>query len=110
MWNIPWVHDLAVVEQQLARGDAACTKAGRDPKTLERSVALQVNLPRPAGTSAGALMEQSRPQALTGDASETAAHLKSYADAGVSHVQLWLDPATPAAIASFGDVLARLDA
>ena len=107
-WNIPWVHDLDTVKTQLERGAQACRDAGRDESSLSYSVALQINLPRPAGTSAGALMEQSRPQALTGSPDELAAHLRSYADAGVSHVQLWIDPATPAAIESFGEVLEKL--
>lgn len=107
-WNIPWVHDLDTVKAQLERGAKACADAGRDPSTLSYSVAMQIDLPRPAGTSSGALMEQSRPQALKGSPDELAAHIRSYADAGVSHVQLWLDPATPQAIASFGEVLEKL--
>jgi alkanesulfonate monooxygenase SsuD/methylene tetrahydromethanopterin reductase-like flavin-dependent oxidoreductase (luciferase family) len=110
MWNIPWRHELEDVKSELARGDEACQKAGRDPATLERSVCMQVDLPRPTGASRGDLMDQSRTQALKGSPSELAEHLRSYADAGVSHVQLWIDPSTPEAVASFAPVLAALDA
>ena len=110
MWNIPWRHDLADVISETERGEKACAELGRDQATLTRSVCLQVDLPRPAGTSRGDLMDQSRTQALKGAPDEIAAHLKSYADAGVSHVQLWLDPSTPDALESFGEVLAKLDA
>jgi alkanesulfonate monooxygenase SsuD/methylene tetrahydromethanopterin reductase-like flavin-dependent oxidoreductase (luciferase family) len=108
MWNIPWRHELEDVKSEIARGAEACAKAGRDPSTLAKSVCLQVDLPRPAGTSRGDLMDQSRAAALKLDPDELAAHLKSYADAGVSHVQLWIDSSTPAAIESFGEILAKL--
>jgi alkanesulfonate monooxygenase SsuD/methylene tetrahydromethanopterin reductase-like flavin-dependent oxidoreductase (luciferase family) len=107
MWNIPWRHNLDDVVSETTRGEEACRELGRDPSTLTRSVCLQVDLPRPAGTSRGDLMDQSRAAALKVDA--IADHLRSYAEAGVSHVQLWLDPSTPAALESFGDVLADLD-
>jgi alkanesulfonate monooxygenase SsuD/methylene tetrahydromethanopterin reductase-like flavin-dependent oxidoreductase (luciferase family) len=107
MWNIPWRHDLEEVKAELTRGDEACREAGRDPASLQRSVALQIDLPRAPGTSRGALMDASRPTAVKGTNDEIAAHLRSYADAGVDHVQLWLDPATPAAVESFAPVLER---
>lgn len=110
MWNIPWRHHLADVKSELARGDEACAKAGRDPSTLARSVCLQVDLPRPAGGSRGDLLDQSRTTVVKGSNDEIAAHLKSYSDAGVAHVQLWLDPVTPAALESFAPVLAALRA
>jgi alkanesulfonate monooxygenase SsuD/methylene tetrahydromethanopterin reductase-like flavin-dependent oxidoreductase (luciferase family) len=110
MWNIPWRHSLDEVVAENARGDEACRAAGREPKSLSRSVCMQVDLPRPAGSSRGDLMDQSRQVALKLSPEELVAHLRSYAEAGVEHVQLWLDPSTPDAIASFGDVLAKLDA
>jgi alkanesulfonate monooxygenase SsuD/methylene tetrahydromethanopterin reductase-like flavin-dependent oxidoreductase (luciferase family) len=46
---------------------------------------------------------------LTGSPAEIAAGLRAYADAGVSHVQVWLEPNTPAGIAAFAPVLEELD-
>jgi hypothetical protein len=46
---------------------------------------------------------------VTGSAAEIAAELRAYADAGVSHVQVWLEPNTPAGIAAFAPVLEALD-
>jgi alkanesulfonate monooxygenase SsuD/methylene tetrahydromethanopterin reductase-like flavin-dependent oxidoreductase (luciferase family) len=106
-WNIPWRHDLADVVSEIERGDKACVDFGRDPATLSKSVCLQVDMPRGPDNPRTDLMEQSRAQALKADA--IADHLRSYAEAGVSHVQLWLDPSTPEAVASFGEVLADLD-
>ncbi|MCC2629833.1 MAG: hypothetical protein K0S14_3483 [Thermomicrobiales bacterium] len=46
---------------------------------------------------------------LTGSAGEIAAGLRAYADAGVSHVQIWLEPNTPAGIEGFAPVLEELN-
>ena len=40
---------------------------------------------------------------------EIAAGLREYADAGVSHIQIWLEPNTPAGIEAFARVLEELD-
>jgi alkanesulfonate monooxygenase SsuD/methylene tetrahydromethanopterin reductase-like flavin-dependent oxidoreductase (luciferase family) len=104
-WNIPWRHDLADVVSEIERGNKACADEGRDPASLGKSVCLQVDLPR--DTPRSALVDQSRAQALKSDG--IVDHLRSYAEAGVEHVQLWLDPATPAAMASFGETLKELD-
>jgi len=106
-WNIPWRHTIDEVVSETERGEKACAELGRDPASLERSVALQVDIPRGPDNPRSDLMNQSRAQALPFDG--IADHLRSYAEAGVSHVQVWLDPATPEAIATFGDVLTDLD-
>jgi alkanesulfonate monooxygenase SsuD/methylene tetrahydromethanopterin reductase-like flavin-dependent oxidoreductase (luciferase family) len=106
-WNIPWRHVLDDVVSEIERGDKACVDFGRDPATLSKSVCLQVDMPREADNPRSELMNQSRAQALKSDG--IVDHLRSYADAGVSHVQLWLDPATPDAVASFGEILTELD-
>jgi alkanesulfonate monooxygenase SsuD/methylene tetrahydromethanopterin reductase-like flavin-dependent oxidoreductase (luciferase family) len=46
---------------------------------------------------------------LTGSPAEIAAGLRAYADAGLSHVQVWLEPNTPAGIEAFAPVLQELD-
>ena len=46
---------------------------------------------------------------LTGSSAEIAAGLRAYADAGLSHVQVWLEPNTPAGIEAFAPVLEELD-
>jgi alkanesulfonate monooxygenase SsuD/methylene tetrahydromethanopterin reductase-like flavin-dependent oxidoreductase (luciferase family) len=48
-------------------------------------------------------------QALSGSTEELAAALRAYADAGIEHVQIWLDPSTVAGIEAFAPVLALLD-
>jgi alkanesulfonate monooxygenase SsuD/methylene tetrahydromethanopterin reductase-like flavin-dependent oxidoreductase (luciferase family) len=86
----------------LEKVDAACEAAGRDPKTLERSAAVIVEVgPHEPSAMTG--------PPLTGSPAEIAAGLRAHADAGLSHVQVWLEPNTPAGIAAFARVLEELD-
>jgi probable F420-dependent oxidoreductase len=82
--------------------DAACAETGRDPATLERTAAVIVEV-GPHGPS-----PMSTPP-MTGSSEELAAWLRAFADAGVSHLQVWLEPTTVAGVAAFGPVLAALD-
>ena len=86
----------------LERVDAACEAVGRAPNTLERSAAVIVEVgPHEPSAMTG--------PPLTGSAAEIAAGLRAYADAGVGHVQVWLEPNTPAGIEAFAPVLDALD-
>jgi alkanesulfonate monooxygenase SsuD/methylene tetrahydromethanopterin reductase-like flavin-dependent oxidoreductase (luciferase family) len=86
----------------LEKVDAACETAGRDPATLDRSSAVIVEVgPHEPSAMTG--------PPLTGTPAEIAAGLRAYADAGLSHVQIWLEPNTPAGIEAFAPVLAELD-
>jgi alkanesulfonate monooxygenase SsuD/methylene tetrahydromethanopterin reductase-like flavin-dependent oxidoreductase (luciferase family) len=86
----------------LEKVDAACEAAGRDPSTLERSAAVIVEVgPHEPSAMTG--------PPLTGSPADIAAGLHDYADAGLSHVQIWLEPNTPAGIEAFARVLEELD-
>jgi alkanesulfonate monooxygenase SsuD/methylene tetrahydromethanopterin reductase-like flavin-dependent oxidoreductase (luciferase family) len=86
----------------LEKVDAACEAARRDPATLERSAAVIVEVgPHEPSAMTG--------PPLTGSPAEIAAGLRAYADAGLSHVQIWLEPNTPAGIEAFAPVLDELD-
>jgi probable F420-dependent oxidoreductase len=93
IWNAWARQTLEELAADRAKVDAAMEAAGRDPATVERTVSLLVDLPtatgRPSEAKAG--FQAREPE-------ELAAHLSSYADAGISHVQLMLDPNTPAGI------------
>jgi alkanesulfonate monooxygenase SsuD/methylene tetrahydromethanopterin reductase-like flavin-dependent oxidoreductase (luciferase family) len=83
--------------------DAACAAVGRDPATLARSATVLVHtLPEVPLTTAAHVP-------LRGTPEELAATLRVYADEGISHVQLWIEPVTPAGIAAFAPVLELLD-
>ena len=91
--NIPALQD---------RIDAACREAGRDPATLERTVAVMLEVGPHAPSTMSAVP-------LSGSSEELAAGLRAYADAGISHVQLWLEPNTLDGLAAFAPTLELLD-
>ena len=93
IWNAWARQTLEELAEDRQRVDAALEAAGRDPATVERTVSLLVDLPtatgRPSEEKSGLTPRQPE---------ELAAHLAGYADAGISHVQLMLDPNTPTGI------------
>jgi alkanesulfonate monooxygenase SsuD/methylene tetrahydromethanopterin reductase-like flavin-dependent oxidoreductase (luciferase family) len=110
-WNTPWCHDVATVADHRETVDAACRTVGRDPASLQRTVSLMVDLPgretrnQPAWVAAyrGSL----GPIRLPPDA--LSERLLAYADHGISHVQIWLEPNSRAGVDAFGAVLEALD-
>jgi probable F420-dependent oxidoreductase len=104
-WNVWYSHTgnrAEGVTSLLADVDAACAEAGREPKSLERTVAVLAEV----GPHAPSTMSV---PPLTGSPEELAADLRAYADAGVSHLQVWLEPNTLEGIKAFGKVLEALD-
>lgn len=90
------------------RVDAACLAVGRDPGEVERTVALLVAFPDAIGRAAGSDTDAT-PEPIPSDASTLAPALRAFADAGVRHVQLVLDPITVDSIAALAPTLAALD-
>jgi alkanesulfonate monooxygenase SsuD/methylene tetrahydromethanopterin reductase-like flavin-dependent oxidoreductase (luciferase family) len=88
--------------------DAACRRVGRDAATVERTCAVYVQLTGGKGRHGGVDKEADVPP-LTGSIAELAAAMRQYAAAGISHVQLVLDPITVEAIEEFAPVLEELD-
>jgi probable F420-dependent oxidoreductase len=84
--------------------DAACHAEGRDPATLQRTVAAFVAFDLPGTTGHP---DVTRP--LRGEPDEIAAELRAYASEGISHVQIYLDPMTLAGVEAFAPVLEALD-
>ena len=89
------------------RVDEACRKAGRDPAEVERTLALVVGFEGALGRDSAVANEPFQP--IPGDPATLAATLRAFADAGVSHVQLVLDPITLDAIRALEPTLAALD-
>jgi alkanesulfonate monooxygenase SsuD/methylene tetrahydromethanopterin reductase-like flavin-dependent oxidoreductase (luciferase family) len=112
MWN-EW-HDRVFntpegAAQMSALVDDAARAAGRDPSEIERTVTVLVQLPGGTGRAAGSEIAKPTPP-LTGTNEELARAIARYADVGISHVQLVVDPITVESIESLAPMLEHLDA
>jgi probable F420-dependent oxidoreductase len=87
--------------------DEACAAAGRDPATLERTVAVLVQVEGGAIPPRGGSQEKAPP--IRGSAEEMADALRAFAAEGIAHVQLVVDPITVSSIERLGSVLEELD-
>lgn len=90
------------------RIDEACRAAGRDQSEVERTLALFVAFPGAQGRSMGDL-EEAEVEPISGEPEVLAARLREFAEEGVGHVQLVLDPITEETIRALGGALERLD-
>ena len=111
-WNA-WYADTGNSPAGVARlrdiVDAAAVLAGRDPAAIERTVAVQVQMPGGAGRVMGDTSDRMAVPPLTGTPEMMAAELRAYAAAGIGHVQLVVDPITEASVAALAPVLELLD-
>jgi len=88
--------------------DEAVTAAGRDPSEVERTTTILVQLT--GGKGRGTRREYAEPTPpIKGTSEELAQAIDSYADVGISHVQLVLDPITVGSIEEVAPVLEILD-
>jgi alkanesulfonate monooxygenase SsuD/methylene tetrahydromethanopterin reductase-like flavin-dependent oxidoreductase (luciferase family) len=91
--------------------DAACAEVGRDPRTLERTATVLVELPgavaHPGGYPGWDPGEEG--EALSGEPDELADAFRAFAQEGVSHLQVWVNPCTPAGVEALAPVLNMLD-
>ena len=83
--------------------DAVCESIGRDPASLERSVAVLVDFEGAYGRPG-----QTVPS-LSGPPEKIAEEFRAYADLGISHLQIYPDPCTVGAIEQLAPVLELLD-
>jgi alkanesulfonate monooxygenase SsuD/methylene tetrahydromethanopterin reductase-like flavin-dependent oxidoreductase (luciferase family) len=109
MWNA-WSQDYGNtregLQKLLDRVDGIAERVGRDPSTLEKSVAPMLRM---KGGS-GRISEYGTPAMLDGtDLGLLADELHAYAEMGIAHVQLVLDPITADTISQLAPLLERLD-
>jgi probable F420-dependent oxidoreductase len=83
--------------------DAACRSVGREPATLQRTVAVLVQVETGEVARRGGPQEKAQP--LRGSAEELADQLRAFAAEGISHVQLVADPITVESVERLGAVL-----
>jgi probable F420-dependent oxidoreductase len=111
-WNA-WYADTrnspAGVAPLRERVDAAARAAGREPVSIERTVAVQVQLPGGTGRVMGDTDPKQAVAPLRGTAEAMAEELRAYAREGIGHVQLVVDPISEASVAALAPVLELLD-
>ncbi|MEA2513919.1 MAG: hypothetical protein QOJ59_3406 [Thermomicrobiales bacterium] len=107
-WYGDFGNDPAALAPLLAKVDAACFAAGRQPSEVTRSVAILVGMTGSTGRAAADPAERAIAP-WKGTPEELAEHLRAFARAGIGHVQLVLDPITIEAIEEFAPVLEILD-
>lgn len=89
--------------------DDACRSAGRDPAEVERTIALFVEFPGAQGRSMGDL-SVADVEPIPGEPAKLEPMLRAFADEGVGHVQLVLDPINADTIRALAPTLERIDA
>jgi len=111
-WNADWFVHPDQAPPVRAEVDAACAAVGRDPATLERTLAVLVDAsgwhPRP-GQNWPTDLRARIGSPVSGTPDEIAHVLRGFAAEGIRHVQVWLEPNTIAGIEAFAPVLDLLD-
>jgi alkanesulfonate monooxygenase SsuD/methylene tetrahydromethanopterin reductase-like flavin-dependent oxidoreductase (luciferase family) len=95
------------IGEQMGQVDEACREVGRDPGAVERTAAVFVELP---GATGSRDFDSGSAPPISGAPEQIAASLRAFADAGIGHVQLVIDPVTPAGVEALAPVLEALDA
>jgi alkanesulfonate monooxygenase SsuD/methylene tetrahydromethanopterin reductase-like flavin-dependent oxidoreductase (luciferase family) len=99
VWTV-WMknrpEDVPTINERI---DAACVAIGREPASLQRTVAIRIDLPGRLPKPGEAISP------ISGSLPDIAETLNHYAELGVSHVNVWLEPNTRAGIEAFAPVL-----
>jgi probable F420-dependent oxidoreductase len=96
-WNTAWHVEPTVVKERYEEFKKACAVVGRDPASVELTVGTAVRLPS-ADETAG------EEKAILGSNEEIARQLQSFAEVGVSHLIVALEPAGIESIEQFGRI------
>jgi alkanesulfonate monooxygenase SsuD/methylene tetrahydromethanopterin reductase-like flavin-dependent oxidoreductase (luciferase family) len=89
--------------------DRVAVESGRDPASIERTVAVLVQLPGGTGRVMGDTDPRQAVAPLAGPPNVIAEGLRAYAREGIGHVQLVVDPITTASVEALAAVLEDLD-
>ncbi|HSM46103.1 MAG TPA: LLM class flavin-dependent oxidoreductase, partial [Acidimicrobiia bacterium] len=84
--------------------DEACRDVGRDPSEVERTAAVYVQLSRGEGRSAGS-PEKTQAEPIAGSHEEIASELGAFADVGIGHLQVVLDPIDAAGVEELAEIV-----
>ena len=107
-WAINRVEDVPPLR---AAVDAACRDVGRDPATLQRTVAVLLDMPGSAPpTPFAAGLRSYRAPPATGSVHELADLFRGLAREGISHAIVYVQPTGIDGVEAFAEVLDLLDA
>jgi alkanesulfonate monooxygenase SsuD/methylene tetrahydromethanopterin reductase-like flavin-dependent oxidoreductase (luciferase family) len=106
-WYTGFDNDPGGLPPLLETVDEACRHVGRDPAEIERTAAVLVQLDRGNGRIAGS-GERPEVTPITGSRSDMAESLARFGAAGITHLQVVLDPIDARAVTEMGEVLALL--
>lgn len=112
LWNRWLVFERSNADQIPAlreRVDAACRAQGRDPATLARTASVLVDFKDDPTQPPIFNRPHANPTPITGTPETIAAQLRAFADAGISHIQVWTSPRTLEGVERFAPVLEALD-
>lgn len=84
--------------------DGACEDVGRDPGDIERTVAVYVQLSGGGGRRSGD-SDRGGVSPITGTHEEIANQLRAFGPAGITHLQVVLDPITAAGVEELAEAL-----
>lgn len=96
-WNTVWHVDPLVVKERYAEFKEICTSVGRDPASIELTAGTIVRLSSSVG-------EDPAEKVISGTPEEIAHKLQGFADVGVTHLMVVLDPSSVEIIEQFGRV------
>jgi alkanesulfonate monooxygenase SsuD/methylene tetrahydromethanopterin reductase-like flavin-dependent oxidoreductase (luciferase family) len=88
---------------QLAALDTACREVGRDPATLQKTIACFVAFPGSEDCPGGI-----HANALVGTPDEVAERFKAFYEAGIDHITLFASPWGLKAVAALGQTIRHL--
>lgn len=106
-WNVWWRwfdNDPDRLAGIVADVEAIARELGRNPDEIEKSAAVFVGMPQATGDRGGRSTDTYN--AIGGTPDEMAATLRRFFDAGVSHLQLIVDPIDEASVRALGEVVA----
>jgi probable F420-dependent oxidoreductase len=110
-WNGGWPSYAERLPPLLSALNDACADVGREPDSIVRTAGVMADIPGdyPHRGHDWVTKLRGRVPPLSGTPEEMAAELRAMAEAGIQHVQVWLDPLSVEGIEGFGRVLEALD-
>jgi alkanesulfonate monooxygenase SsuD/methylene tetrahydromethanopterin reductase-like flavin-dependent oxidoreductase (luciferase family) len=87
--------------------ESACADVGRDPSEIEKTAVIYVQLSRGEGRVAGS---EDRPQTgpISGSHEEVATSIAAFADTGMDHIQVVLDPIDSAGLEELAEIVSLI--